>query len=142
MRPRVHEVEACGVSLYLPPERCAAGAHRVFRWARDIHSFMLRVNHIAAAGCGDTFERLSEARMVDILGMFRRRPAKRGRAGFARSRDDITALGDAFGDMLTNPVRDAPPIARDVPLPHLDLPRPPPPAVDHPRGDHQPADRP
>ena len=44
--------------------------------------------------------------MVDLLGMFRRRPAKRGPAGFARSRDDITALGDSFGDMLTNPVRE------------------------------------
>src|SRR5437868_6287736 len=50
--------------------------------------------------------------MVDILGMFRRRPAKRP-AGFARSREDITALGDSFGDMLSNQVRDAPPIARD-----------------------------
>jgi len=70
--------------------------------------------------------------MVDILGMFRRRPAKRGRAGFARSREDITALGDSFGDMLTNPVRDAPPIARDAPLPALDLPRPHQPGVDRP----------
>jgi lipopolysaccharide export system ATP-binding protein len=59
--------------------------------------------------------------MVDLLGMFRRRPAKRT-AGFARSRDDITALGDSFGDMLTNPVRDAPPIARDTPVARLDLP--------------------
>jgi lipopolysaccharide export system ATP-binding protein len=50
--------------------------------------------------------------MVDLLGMFRRRPAKRP-AGFARSREDITALGDSFGDILQNPVRDAPPIARD-----------------------------
>jgi lipopolysaccharide export system ATP-binding protein len=114
---------------------------KVVRWARDAHSFMLRVQ-IISPGCGDTFERLSEAGMVDILGMFRRRPAKRGRAGFARSRDDITALGGSFGDMLTNPVRDAPPIARDAPLPHLDLPRPPPPAVDHPRVDHQRADHP
>jgi hypothetical protein len=50
--------------------------------------------------------------MVDLLGMFRRRPAKRGRVGFARTRDDITALGDSIGNMLTSPVRDAPPIAR------------------------------
>ena len=48
--------------------------------------------------------------------MFRRRPAKRGPPGFARSREDITALGDSFGEMLTSPVRDAPPIARDAPL--------------------------
>jgi lipopolysaccharide export system ATP-binding protein len=46
--------------------------------------------------------------MVDFLGMFRRRPAKRGPAGFARSREDITSLGDSFGDMLASPVRDAP----------------------------------
>jgi lipopolysaccharide export system ATP-binding protein len=75
--------------------------------------------------------------MVDLLGMFRRRPAKRT-AGFARSRDDITALGDSFGGMLTNPVRDAPPIARDTPVPRLDLPRsepyaPPPAPAEKPR---------
>jgi len=62
--------------------------------------------------------------MVDLLGMFRRRAAKRGRAGFARSRADITALGDGFGKMLASPVRDAPPIARDASVPGLDLPRP------------------
>ena len=62
--------------------------------------------------------------MVDLLGMFRRRPAKRGPPGFARSREDITALGDSFGDMLTSPVRDAPPMARAAPLPGLELPRP------------------
>ncbi len=56
--------------------------------------------------------------------MFRRRPAKRGRPGFARTREDITALGDAFGDMLTSPLRDAPPMARDAPMPGLELPRP------------------
>ena len=61
-------------------------------------------------------EGLSEAGMVDLLGMFRRRLPKRGPKGFARSSADITALGDSFGDMLTSPVRDAPPIARDVAL--------------------------
>jgi lipopolysaccharide export system ATP-binding protein len=74
--------------------------------------------------------------MVDLLGMFRRRPAKRGPAGFARSREDITALGDSFGEMLTNPVRDAPPMARSASLPGLDLPRPPdtePPREERPR---------
>lgn len=55
--------------------------------------------------------------------MFRRRPAKRGPAGFARSREDITALGDSFGNMLTSPVRDAPPMARTAPVPALELPR-------------------
>jgi len=58
--------------------------------------------------------------------MFRRRPAKRGPAGFARTREDITALGDSFGDMLTSPVRDAPPMARTAPVPGLELPRPQP----------------
>jgi lipopolysaccharide export system ATP-binding protein len=71
--------------------------------------------------------------MVDLLGMFRRRPAKRGPVGFARSREDITALGDSFGDMLTTPVRDAPPMARAVPLTGLELPEPPEPAVEAPR---------
>jgi lipopolysaccharide export system ATP-binding protein len=61
--------------------------------------------------------------MVDLLGMFRRRPAKRGAPGFARSREDITALGDSFGDMMTSPVRDAPPMARAASLPGLDLPQ-------------------
>ena len=50
---------------------------------------------------------------------------------FARSREDITALGDSFGDMLTSPVRDAPPMAREAPVnghelshaPTLELPR-------------------
>jgi lipopolysaccharide export system ATP-binding protein len=71
--------------------------------------------------------------MVDLLGMFRRRPAKRGKAGFARSREDITALGDTMGDMLRGPVRDAPPLARTAPSPVLELPR-----VE----DQQPAPRP
>ena len=83
---------------------------------------------------GVTVKGLSEAGMVDILGIFRRRPAKRGPAGFARSRDDITALGDSFGDMLTSPVRDAPPMARTAPVPGLDLPIPQP-APEPPRAD-------
>ena len=68
--------------------------------------------------------------MVDLLGMFRRRPAKRSSPGFARTRADITALGDTMGEMLTSPVRETPPIARDAPplaravsLPKLDRPR-------------------
>ena len=63
--------------------------------------------------------------------MFRRRPAKRGGPGFARSREDITALGDSFGDMLTSPVRDGPQKARSAPLPGLELP--PQSAADPPR---------
>ncbi len=60
--------------------------------------------------------------MVDLLGMFRRRPAKGKPAGFARPQGDITALGDSFGDMLSSPIRDAPPIARDGAAPGIDLP--------------------
>jgi lipopolysaccharide export system ATP-binding protein len=75
--------------------------------------------------------------MVDLLGMFRRRPAKRSPPGFARSRVDITALTDDMGDMLQSPVRDAPPIARVAPpvareapplkqdAPRVEAPRPP-----------------
>jgi lipopolysaccharide export system ATP-binding protein len=68
--------------------------------------------------------------MVDLLSMFRRRPAKRGPPGFARSRVDITALDDSMGEMLTSPVRDAPPIARDVSMP---LPKPSAAAAEKPR---------
>jgi lipopolysaccharide export system ATP-binding protein len=64
--------------------------------------------------------------MVDLLGMFRRRPAKGKPAGFARPHGDITALGDSFGDMLSAPLRDAPPIARDGSAPAIDLPAPAP----------------
>jgi lipopolysaccharide export system ATP-binding protein len=97
-------------------------------------------------GRGITVKGLSEARMVDILGIFRRRPAKRGPAGFARSRDDITALGDSFGDMLTSPVRDAPPMARTAPVPGLDLPipqpAPEPPRAEAPRSSPSPSAKP
>src|ERR1700722_6660364 len=65
-------------------------------------------------------ERLNEAGMVDLFGMFRRRPTKRGAPGFARSRVDITALGDRMGEMLTTPVHEAPPMAREA---QLDPPR-------------------
>jgi lipopolysaccharide export system ATP-binding protein len=68
-------------------------------------------------------ERLSEAGMVDLLGMFRRRAVKRSPQGFARTREDITALGDSMGDMLTAPVRDAPPMARETPDLKLEVPR-------------------
>ena len=71
--------------------------------------------------------------MVDLLGMFRRRPAKRSAPGFARSRADITALGDGLGDMLHSPVRDAPPIARDTPLPRGEPPRAEKPLAEKPR---------
>ncbi|MGH6778006.1 MAG: LPS export ABC transporter ATP-binding protein [Bradyrhizobium sp.] len=59
--------------------------------------------------------------MVDLLSMFRRRPAKRSRTGFARPREDITILGDSFGDLLTSSVRDVPQIARNAPIAGLDV---------------------
>jgi lipopolysaccharide export system ATP-binding protein len=71
--------------------------------------------------------------MVDLLGMFRRRTAKRGPQGFARSRADITALGSTMGNMLGSPVRDAPPLAREAPEVRLDTPRAErPPAAERP----------
>jgi lipopolysaccharide export system ATP-binding protein len=60
--------------------------------------------------------------MVDLLSMFRRRPAKRSPPGFARTREDITALGDTMGDMLTSPVREAPLMAREAPVIARDAP--------------------
>jgi lipopolysaccharide export system ATP-binding protein len=48
--------------------------------------------------------------MVDLLGMFRRRASKP--SGFGRTHTDITALQSDVGDLLTAPVRDAPPVAR------------------------------
>src|ERR1700722_17957923 len=77
--------------------------------------------------------------MVDLLGMFRRRPAKRKPQGFARAPGDITSLGEGFGSMVASPVRDAPPIAREAPGPRIDPssadPRPEraPPAAEQPR---------
>jgi lipopolysaccharide export system ATP-binding protein len=81
--------------------------------------------------------------MVDLLGMFRRRPAKRTPGGFAHSREDITALGDTIGNMLSSPVRDAPPIARDAAMSGLNLPRAlpdaEPPRAELPRAPTRPA---
>src|SRR6201985_2438507 len=71
-------------------------------------------------------ERLNEAGMVDLFGMFRRRPTKRGAPGFARSHVDITALGDSMGEMLSSPVRDAPPMAREAPPIAREIPQPKP----------------
>ncbi|MFL9499888.1 LPS export ABC transporter ATP-binding protein [Rhodopseudomonas palustris] len=47
--------------------------------------------------------------MVDLRGMFRRRPKA---PGFGNARNDITGYSDDVGDLLATPVRDAPPIAR------------------------------
>lgn len=89
------------------------------------------------ARIADHREGLKRSGMVDFLGMFRRRPAKRGPPGFARSRDDITALGDSFGDILTSPVRDAPPMARTAPVTGLELPQP----AEEPSYDERPGAR-
>ncbi|WP_441244309.1 LPS export ABC transporter ATP-binding protein [Tardiphaga sp. 768_D3_N2_1] len=78
--------------------------------------------------------------MVDFLGMFRRRAPKRGPQGFARSPVDITALGDSMGDMLGNPGREAPPLARTAPA---DTPQVPQARAEVPRAPQQaPARRP
>jgi lipopolysaccharide export system ATP-binding protein len=69
--------------------------------------------------------------MVDLLGMFRRRARKP--QGFARSHPDITALGDGIGGMLTQPVRDAPPIMRDAVREAPSLRREDPPPAEKPR---------
>jgi lipopolysaccharide export system ATP-binding protein len=55
-----------------------------------------RANRIAAAGrrIGSAVKGLGKAGMVDLLDMFRRRPAKRGPAGFARKHVDTAAPGD------------------------------------------------
>jgi len=59
--------------------------------------------------------------MVDLFSKFRRRPASRGASG--RSRQDITAVDDGLGSLVTSPVRDAPAIARDQPMPRPDQPQ-------------------
>ncbi|MGY0570537.1 LPS export ABC transporter ATP-binding protein [Bradyrhizobium sp. RDM12] len=75
--------------------------------------------------------------MVDLFSIFRRRPAKRGRPGFARQ--DITALGDSVGGLVASQVRDAPPIAREQPMQAADPygieapPRPRPAAAQPPK---------
>jgi lipopolysaccharide export system ATP-binding protein len=120
------EVEACGASLYLRTRPAALGKGPPF-----IH--VARAESNRRAGREITRERLSETGMVDIFGMFRRRPAKRSAPGFARTRADITALGDSIGEMLTSPVRDAPPIARDAPLPKPHAPRTEKPRTEKPR---------
>ena len=77
--------------------------------------------------------------MVDLLSMFRRRPVKRGKVGFARSRDDV--LDDPLS-MLASAVRDAP-MARGAPLPGVDATLSPPsaelPKAEKPRARPRPA---
>src|SRR4051812_40760338 len=73
-------------------------------------------SEITADRRGDQREKLSEPEMVDIFSVFRKRPSKRGPPGFARSREDITSLTGRIGNMLSTPLRDAPPIARETVL--------------------------
>jgi lipopolysaccharide export system ATP-binding protein len=63
--------------------------------------------------------------MMDFLSLFRRRPAKGGKQGFARPRGDITDIEDSLEELLSGSVRDAPPIAREAPVPGYNAPRPP-----------------
>src|SRR5580698_3886210 len=127
MLTSVGEVEARRPSLYLPsaPRGDRRLASRCFAGQRASIPSCWPSESNRRGGLRDHRERLSEAGMVDLLGMFRRRPAKRNPPGFARSRADITALGDSMGDMLNGPVRDAPPIARETPLPKLPAAAPP-----------------
>jgi len=68
--------------------------------------------------------------MMDFLGLFRRRPAKRGKQGFGRPRTaaDITDMEESLEELLSGTVRDAPPIAREAPVAGYDATRPPEPA--------------
>ena len=51
--------------------------------------------------------------MVDFLRIFRRRGPVRGRQGFARSRQDITSLGDRMTDIFKTVAGEKAPISRD-----------------------------
>ncbi|MBI5261521.1 MAG: LPS export ABC transporter ATP-binding protein [Bradyrhizobium sp.] len=61
--------------------------------------------------------------MVDLLSLFRRRSAKRGRPGFGRAREDITSIGDSLTSFLNSVVGDAPSIARDERMAAAEPPR-------------------
>ena len=52
--------------------------------------------------------------MVDFLRIFRRRGPVRGRQGFARSRQDITSLGDRMTDIFKSVAGEKPPISREA----------------------------
>jgi lipopolysaccharide export system ATP-binding protein len=67
--------------------------------------------------------------MVDILGIFRRRPAKRGQQGFARAREDITAIDDPLA-VLADTARERPRINPRSPQNTEWLQRKPKPAAD------------
>ncbi|HEY0236013.1 MAG TPA: LPS export ABC transporter ATP-binding protein [Afipia sp.] len=66
--------------------------------------------------------------MVDFLGLFRRKTPVRGRQGFARSRADITSLGERMGDIFRSVRAEAAPAesGRESPVPSREpIPREP-----------------
>jgi lipopolysaccharide export system ATP-binding protein len=112
----VHDVFANPATL---GGACGNGALRPYIWRDRVGNghpvlHVAGANRIRRGGSRTDRERLSEAGMVDLLGMFRRRPAKRSSSGFGRPRADITSLEDAM-DLLAKPVpvRESPPLARD-----------------------------
>jgi lipopolysaccharide export system ATP-binding protein len=58
--------------------------------------------------------------MVDLLGMFRRRPLRRGPQGSSRRRDDITAIDDPFNDSYNDdPLAALADSVREQPVPRI-----------------------
>jgi lipopolysaccharide export system ATP-binding protein len=94
------------------------------------HPFNHAERRIKSADSGSGIAVKGRAEMMDFLGLFRRRPAKRGKQGFGRPRAarDITDMDESLEELLSGTVRDAPPIAREVPVAGYDAPRPPEPA--------------
>jgi lipopolysaccharide export system ATP-binding protein len=94
------------------------------------HPFNHAERRITSADSGSGIAVKGRAEMMDFLGLFRRRPAKRGKQGFARPRTgDITEIEESLEELLSGTVRDAPPIAREAPVAGYDAPRPPEPAL-------------
>ena len=90
------------------------------------HPFNHAERRIKSADSGSGIAVKGRAEMMDFLGLFRRRPAKRGKQGFGRPRaaGDITDMDESLEELLSGPVRDAPPIAREAPVAGYDAPRP------------------
>ena len=94
------------------------------------HPFNHAERRIKSADLGSGIAVKGRAEMMDFLGLFRRRPAKRGKQGFGRPRaaGDITDMDESLEELLSGTVRDAPLIAREAPVAGYDAPRPPEPA--------------
>jgi lipopolysaccharide export system ATP-binding protein len=90
------------------------------------HPFNHAERRIKSADSGSGIAVKGRAEMMDFLGLFRRRPAKRGKQGFGRPRaaGDITDMDESLEELLSGTVRDAPPIAREAPVAGYDAPRP------------------